>query len=462
MISRLIAKSFVSLTLSTGLAVLVAACGGSSTHREAATAPPAWQPPAPSLHGDLSAAPVPGWRTKLIDMFSASASARPRDLAIPSPMEAVPYVGDLAGTGFFIAKETTTPDTQWWLIAVKTRDGQPAFPPVSLNTTSEPPRCFLNVDSVLCLNDYRAPVTAWVVDATSGRVSYQGPTDLRVDGADLTVRQIGVASVATTQGQGVFGVGPRATTSWFVPGDGDIPPNALDEPGATGFLTTQSASDPRSSAKTVFSARDGRVVTPPVAAGAEVDEAVTYPGGFAAEVTTDDGPTEVQFFDEEGQRVGDRGQSGRLSTATLTYPIVEGDNGKWMVFAPDGTRILEADGEVPTGVRVVGDVLFANRTSNASFPEWQQYDWRTGKEGTTCPFDMRSRYRGSDDEVGVFAVDNPQAGILARGRSLSTCDELWSLPARADSSAQIWHIDTALIRSSDDGDELMSLVPRNQ
>ncbi len=113
MISRLIAKSFVSLTLSTGLAVLVAACGGSSTHREAATAPPAWQPPAPSLHGDLSAAPVPGWRTKLIDMFSASASARPRDLAIPSPMEAVPYVGDLAGTGFFIAKETTTPDTQW-------------------------------------------------------------------------------------------------------------------------------------------------------------------------------------------------------------------------------------------------------------------------------------------------------------------------------------------------------------
>ncbi len=116
------------------------------------------------------------------------------------------------------------------LIAVKTRDGQPAFPPVSLNTTSEPPRCFLNVDSVLCLNDYRAPVTAWVVDATSGRVSYQGPTDLRVDGADLTVRQIGVASVATTQGQGVFGVGPRATTSWFVPGDGDIPPMRLTSP----------------------------------------------------------------------------------------------------------------------------------------------------------------------------------------------------------------------------------------
>lgn len=57
-----------------------------------------------------------------------------------------------------------------------------------------------------------------------------GPTDLRVDGADLTVRQIGVASVATTQGQGVFGVGPRATTSWFVPGDGDIPPMRLTSP----------------------------------------------------------------------------------------------------------------------------------------------------------------------------------------------------------------------------------------
>jgi len=450
----------VLVVLCTGLALLAAAAGvvfvlsGNDARGEYS-----WPPPPPTLHGDLSVAPVPGWRTKLTDMVSATSPLRPHTLSIPSPLEAVPYLGNLGATGFFIAEEPRLRDKQWWLIAVNVDDGRPAFPPVLLSTTSEPPRCFLNVDSVLCLDDKGSPATAKVVDVRSGRTSFEGPTDLRADGADLSVRQIGTFSVATTQGRGVFGIGALASTTWFVPGEGDVPLAApSDQSDTPSKLTTQSASDPRNSVKTVFSVQDGHVVSPQIEAGSRIERAVTYPGGFAAEVATADGPTQVRLFDEAGRRLSDHGQPGRLSTASLDYPIVEVDDGKWLVFAPDGIRIFEGDGKTPDGVRVVGDWLFANLTTNSGFPEWQQYSWRTGAKGKVCEFDMMRRYRGSDGEVGVFAVENPQAGVSAKGRRLSTCDELWSLPARPGSLTQVWRIGTVLVQLSDDGTELDSLV----
>jgi hypothetical protein len=458
MIREVRSRRVLFTALGAALTVVAVIAGVVAAAEHDTTGPPSWQPPPPTLHGDLAAAPVTGWRANLIDMFGDSSPIKPAQLTIPSPTEAVPYLGELGQTAFFVVKQHDSVDTQWWLVAVNTDDGQPAFPPVSLNTGSSPLRCFLNIDSVLCLHDRRSPVTASIIDARSGRLSYEGPTDLRADGARLAVHQMGFISVATTQGQGVFGIGAQAATTWFVPGDGDVPLGTPDDqPDIAPILTTQSAPENQGSAKIVFSIKDGHVVTPRMDDETRIEKVTTYPGGFAAEVVSADSPTQVQLFDDQGRRLSDRAHLGRLNTASADYPIVEGDEGNWSVFAPDGTRIFEGDGTTPRGVRVIGDLLLANLTTNSNFPEWQQYNWRTGTKGKACNFDMIRRYRGSDGAVGVFAVDNPGVGVLAKGRSLSSCEELWSLPKRPDSSAQIWRIDHTLVQTSDDGQELISL-----
>ena len=95
------------------------------------------------------------------------------------------------------------------------------FKPVPLNTGQRAPQCFLNGPAaVLCVDDERQRSRAWVIDVPSGRESYSGPTDLRTFGASLRVKQIGIYAVADTSDQGIYGVGAKAETTWFVPGDG--------------------------------------------------------------------------------------------------------------------------------------------------------------------------------------------------------------------------------------------------
>ena len=83
---------------------------------------------------------------------------------------------------------------------------------------------------------------------------------------------------------------------------------------------------------------------------------------------------------------------------------------------------------------------------------------KTGAKGKTCEFDMGNRYLGTGGSVGVFRVDNPRAGLVAKAIDLATCDNLWELPSQAGSLARVWRINTTLVQLSDDGTELMSLV----
>jgi hypothetical protein len=373
-----------------------------------------------------------------------------------------PFIGSLGDHGYFLAHTRGTPNPQWWLVGVDVRDGQRLFAPVRLGTTANPPRCFLNgPTAVLCLYDHGTPVTAWVVDIRAGVVSFTGPTELRVGNAKLAVKQVGIYAVAETQYKGVSGVGPNAEPTWFVPGDGGISSSSTQaaKPDGPPFtLAIQNSSDPRSFDQIVFSVSDGTVIKPEIDNNARQEKTLLYPGGFAADIAVGNHPPQVELFDIAGKRTSSRSLKGFLNTDSHDLPILGESSNRWAVYTAEGDKLLEVSGEEPNASRLVGTRLFVDESENSSFPRWQQYDLKTGAKGNACEFDMGYRYLGTDGSVGVFMVDNPEAGLMAKGRDLGTCDTLWSLTSKVGSLARIWRINTTLVQLSDDGTELVSLV----
>jgi hypothetical protein len=122
-------------------------------------------------------------------------------------------------------------------------------------------------------------------------------------------------------------------------------------------------------------------------------------------------------------------------------------------------------GPVPVASRLVGSTLFTKLDepftdiNEPMIDKWQQYDLRTGAQGKSCAFDMIADYLGSDGTVGVFEKGNAAVGRRTEARDLATCDELWSIASPAGSFRDVWQVGTTLMQLSDDGKELMSLVP---
>ena len=338
------------------------------------------------------------------------------------------------------------------MIGIDVRDGRRLFAPIQLGATARPPQCFLNgPTNVLCLNNDSSNI-AYVVDIQSGGLSYTGTTDLRLGYATLAVEQVGTYAVAKTDNQGVYGIGPRAETTWFVPGDGQVragPPHRFEP--LPQELAAQLSADPRAYEMTVFSLSDGKVIRPEVDNGAHLEKTEVYPGGFAAEV--DDGRKSlgIQFFDDTGKRLSERSVKGTLTAVGL--PIVK-SNDQSSVYSPDGRKLLD----IPAGaIRLVGTTLFVNENKSEAFPMWRQYDLKTGAKGPACDFNM-SNFLGVNGSVIVFDVTNREAGLVAKARDLATCDTLWTLPSKVNSFGRVWRINTALVQLSDDGTELSSLV----
>jgi hypothetical protein len=217
-------------------------------------------------------------------------------------------------------------------------------------------------------------------------------------------------------------------------------------------LGAQASADPRVYETTVFSLHDGKVVKPEIDGGAHLGETAVYPGGFAAEIELNRKALGVQFFDDQGTRL-DRGAVAGSLTGSAGLPIVTSGR-QSAVYSPDGAKLLD----LPEGaIRLVGTTLFVNENKSDAFPMWRQYDLKTGTKGPACDFSM-SNFLGTNGSAIVFSVANPRAGVVAKARDLATCDTLWTLPSRADSFAQVWRINTTLVRLSDDGTELSSLV----
>ncbi|BBZ15149.1 hypothetical protein [Mycobacterium branderi] len=228
-------------------------------HAEEFSARLTWRPPAQAFLPSMRVQPGPGWRTTATDLGLPALTpgdARPSRIATDEDaFESWPFVGNLGDDAYFRASSAGGPGREWWLAGINVRDGHRLFPavPLPVSPGKPAPRCYLNgPDAVLCLTRDIDNVTAWVIDAQTGRVSYTGPTDLRTYSGKLAVHQIGIYAVAMTQFQGVYGIGPKAETTWFIPGDGDVD-QLYAPPHDTETLTLASQTTPGRGS-------DGRVV----------------------------------------------------------------------------------------------------------------------------------------------------------------------------------------------------------
>jgi len=414
-----------------------------------------WTPPTQTfLASRMDVRPVTGWTARIGDLglppestFASSAD----------PIWSQPFVGDQGSHGFLIARTPDAAGSQWWLVGVDAHTGGRLFAPVRLDAATISPECFLNgPEAIVCLRDGDQGGTAWVVDTSSGLVTFTGPTDLRTSAGALHVVQAGLYAVAQTTGQGVFGIGPRAETTWFVPGKGQVDTRTTRatnvEPQT---LATQEAGG---DATTVFSLADGKVIAPELDEGLSPASAVVYPGGFAVEVVDSQStsmPVGVEFFDAVGDRTGRVDGSGFLSTSSMDIPIVE-STPKPSVYSPAGHKLADISWfETGDPALLIGTTLFVGGQSFEHDP--QQYDLTTGSEGKACKVTL-SNYLATDGKVAIFESNTPNVGLGTKAVDLATCDILWSIESPVESFRGVWRIDTSLVQLSDDGTELTSLV----
>lgn len=419
----------------------------------------AWEPPrATLLSSPMEVMPVPGWRSHMTDLgLSNDVKFVERNQFSPQP-----FVGFLGRNGYFLARTTSGP-ADWLLLGVDAQSGESAFPPVSLgDPAGRRLQCMLNgPETILCIRYEVEGSTAWVIDADSGKVTYHGPTELTLNPGHLFVNQVGIYAVAEEMDKGVYGIGPRAETTWFVPGHGLVDRHGQDEFGAKP-VATQLVGGPGSETKAVFRLSDGKVLNPPTDIGRRQRNAVVYPGGFALEVGNPSGPIiisdEILFFDDEGVQLG-RVQTGdNLVPESTDLPMAQRGSGDTAVFTVDG-RLLAYVPHVDsaTSASLVGSRLFVNEGQSTSFPEWTSFDLQSGERGATCDFNVNGAL-DSDGKVLVIKVGNPEADIVAKGVDPVSCETLWRLPSEPKTSAEVFRVGADLVQISADGTSIFSLA----
>jgi hypothetical protein len=425
---------------------------------------PEWHPPAQTfLASSMRLQPVPGWRVRVGDLGLPDET---RIATSDNPSSSEPFIGPVGDRGYFLANSPSVPDKQWWLVGVDARGGHRLFAPVRLDTGVDAPKCFLNgSDAVLCLredvqNGVVLSATAQVIDTRTGTISFTGPTDVHPPPGDLGVEQVGIYAVAGTLGQGVYGVGPQAQTTWFVPGAGTIAHSYTSGADvAPQTVAAEVTGGGGSDQMVVFSVVDGKPISPDLTEGSHPLSAAVYPGGFAVEVVADQRkavPDGIEFFDAEGKRIGKADISGLLSTSSADLPIVQ-SSADSTVFSPSGGKLAEISGlDAGSRTLLIGSHLFVEDRSGETV--WRSYDLSTGTEGKSCKIYLGD-YIGSDGTTALFEGGNPNVGLATKAVDLTKCDTLWTLSSPAGSFRDVWRINTTLVQLSDNGTELTSLVP---
>jgi hypothetical protein len=338
---------------------------------------------------------------------------------------------------------------QWWVAGVDADNGQSLFRPVPLNATAAAPSCFVNGRSLVCLSDEQSAATAWVIDRQTGTLDYSGPTDVRLATGELKAIRAGNHLVAATSGEGVYGIGSKAETTWFQPGIGKIGYH-------NGEVAVQASQDKK--AVTMFSLEDGRTVQAEFPDGAQTKSMTFFEGGFAAQFA-DEGQSFTQFFDAAGKLAGDERVTGMYiggATGNLTA-VVDADG--VAIYGPTGEKLFQVAGEAPHGLQLMGTTLWIGEASNSAGSRFRPFDMRTGDPGTPCDFDAVDGYLGNDGSSFVRAPTNPKSDELAKAYDLATCELNWTIPRSAGSLGSVSRIGDTLVRLSDDGTGLTSLVP---
>jgi hypothetical protein len=423
---------------------------------------PAWVPPPQTLlASSMAQQPKPGWTVDI------GALGLPDGSKIATSDEAYwsnPFVGAIDDRAFFLAGTPGSrgfSDAQWWLIGIASSSGEALFPPTRLGSGDLAPKCVLNgPDMVLCLvDDVRDHVhtggMAWVVDAHTGAVGYTGPTRVAV-GGDYMIDNVGDYAVATSADRGVYGVGPSADLTWFVPGDGrlrgDTSGDGITMPPTR---TNQNAAN-RSQQKIVFSAVDGTVTTPDLGAEHDPADVIVYPGGLAVRTKPSAQVKQVVFFDENGIPVASKDLAGTFPDHLPGLPVVVTDSAA-IVFSSRGDALAEIPDYNSNNAFLVGSTLYAE-DSATNESAWRPYDLKKGSiSGPTC-HERMDGFFASDGTVGVFKQDNPNIGLVIKAVDLGTCTDAWSMRPPVGSFRDVWRANSTLVTLSDDATELSSLV----
>ncbi len=427
--------------------VVLVGCSGNFAQEEPTTDTMLESPELPTqslLRSSMRQQPVPGW------------TATVEDLDLP-PSTVVRPIGNIGDLGVFLG----ITDEGWWLLGIDVTSGEREFGPTRLGPAGDATdfNCFINGPPVvLCVRqgpDLSVPSTAWVVDTVSGKVTYDGPTDLRVAFAEDQPRleQIGNYAIAASQGKGMYGVGPRAELTWFVPGDG-ILPSQFDRIPRDTEPSTLAVQNGGTHGDVVFSVVDGKIVKPMLPQALQLGRAFVYPGGFGYEYSPADDYTSerVAFFDNTGKKLGEPEADGKLESRSVDLPIV-GSKSNDRVFTIDGRELLELPrSTAPPHARLIGSRFYI--AADADHRVWKQFDLNTGDQGKTCEGDSLGVYYIASD--GEVVVAHAEDGLI-HGVDLATCDVLWTVPGSAPNEAkEVWKVHTTLIQRTND--KLFALV----
>lgn len=298
----------------------------------------------------------------------------------------------------------------------------------------------------------RQATTAFVIDVPSGRLSYSGPTDLNPIYGDLSIVQVGQYAVAQTQDQGVYGIGPRAETTWFVPGAGNVSQAYGRNDFAPPALATQTSQGRGSDRMLVFRVSDGREITPELPEGPSQGSVAVFPGGFAVGLMQEFEHVGVLFFDDDGHQTGRADIKGPLSRGAVDVPTLESGS-DLLAFNTDGAVLATMPHGNDSGAMLLGTRLWLS----AGDLDSERYDLTTGERLANCAA-TSTAYVGNDGTVGVFAEGTHEVGLKISGRDLTTCELMWSTSSPPGAYRALWRINTTLVQSSDDASELASLV----
>ncbi|WP_396902329.1 hypothetical protein [Mycolicibacterium sp.] len=399
-----------------------------------------WNPPESDYLPSMHTNPVAGWKADI-----ATLGLPPASTITAGNDPSGPIIRTGSSRAYLIAS-SPGPTPQWWLTGVDAADGRRLFAPVALNMTTRAPSCFINGASVVCIAEDDDRATAWVIDRQTGQLTYTGPTDVRLTSWEKrSARQAGNYLVAVTEKQGIYGVGPQAETTWFVPGAGVVGSHNDD----TAFQGTG-----REGSATMFSLKSGEVIQPQFPDGVGSRGATFFEGGFAEQFTEKPGDDFVQFFDTAGKLTINKRFDGKLGGTTGNL-IGIADSDSYGIYTLQGDKLLDLAGG---RIQLIGTTLWVSEKDKVTqSTAFRPYDMRTGDKGEPCEFDLSTGYLGSDGTVAVRAPVNPKSDLLADAWDLSTCERVWSIP-RNGPLGRVTRLGDTLVRLSDDGTELYSLV----
>lgn len=431
-------------------ALVVAGCGNSGNGSGGSSAPTVGTP-ADLLVAIPTTTPKPSWTIKLADVVHA-----------PDLKQGI-LPGSVDDRAFALAyparPDPAGPGTSW-VYSFNPRTGAVLFSGVELSGSVA--GCYINgPDQLTCLGRQNAAAAdshpwAWVLDSHSGKVTYNGPTDV-VNGDTMSVYKVGQYPVVALPGTGWYGIGPSGEKTWFVPGSGkasddtfwsrDIPPQRLvvgDRPDGT-YL--------------VYSVSDGAVIVDKLTARPWV-----YDGGYAVPGRSASDPEgRITFYDNTGKELSHftvgagRGAWQVISRGALLV-VQYGDpkapdQMRWLVFDATGKKIadLPTQGE-PSKTRalIIGDKMYVSDTvgieNTAKENPWKQIDLATASILRTCA-DLNLRgYVASDGKTILSGTMGGTGHITENAIDPSSCQTLWSNDSR---DGGVVKVNTSLVQYSD-------------